>query len=501
MAYRDYRAPGVDVIIERSESTTNVNLTQFLPVFVGTGMTSRSKVIKKSRIKANVTEYPLVTLDWDIVGSFNTQLYSETDFEVKELALHKEIVTGTPITTLVEGTDFEVVNATEMLSVDGKARTVIKILDATKILDTDLYYDVSIEIENSDSDFDLRLVTADDRYYSNDIFGPYELNEDGNTFFNDIAIAAEVAFRTGVEKFFYLEVPRAYGDVASAADIIKALDKIYYKNDAYRIVPLSLDPEVTAALNSFTTALANPLDRREVVAFTGIDPTEIVDMNSLNELIEKVGGLSTALDNKRSVNIFGGSSVELIISSKRYVLPMYFMNVAIASFDTTVGMAEPLSTREINIFSKVNGPRFRPRQWNELAKHGVFIVYQEETSGPVIIRHQLTTKQTDVAEDQEYSIVKNFDAVTKRLRDRMKPYAGRLNVTDGYMERIDASFTSAIEEVKQLGWAREIKVLTPWAVRVVGTGDTARKENRNLVGKFKLVPVYPANNLDIYLVV
>lgn len=501
MAYRDYRSPGVNVIIERQEASTGVNLTEFLPVFVGTGMTSRSRKVKVDRRKADTTNFPEVKIEWSLTGNFNTQLFKETDFTIDELSIHKEIDPDTPITLLVEGEDYEVISVVETMATEGRVKTTIKILDEEKIKDVDLYYDLNINMENTDDDFDLRLITADDRYYAKDIFGPFELKEDGAEFLNDIAIAAEIAFRTGVEKFFYLEVPREYGSIATKADIIASLDKIYYKKDAYRVVPLTLDPDVAHALNGFTTALSNPVDRREIVGFTGVNTSEITDMKDMNELIEVVGGFSEGLDNERIVNVFGGSSVEMIISNKRYVLPMCFVNVAIASYDTTIGMAEPLSTREINIFSKMNGPRFRPRQWDQLARYGVFIIYQAESGGPITIRHQLTTKQSDDAEYQEYSIIKNFDAVTKRIRDRMTPYAGRLNITDGYMERIDASFTGAVEEVKALGWARDITVLVPWSVRVVGTGDTAKKDKRNLVGKFKLDPVYPANNLDIYLVV
>lgn len=501
MAYRDYRSPGVNVVIERQETQGGVNLTEFLPVYVGTGMTSRSRTVSKNQVKANVSEFPLVDLEWEISNNFNSQLFQETDFKVKSVSLHKEIVVGTPITALVKDVDYKVITSAATMSVEGKVRTTIEILDIAKILDTDVIYDFEIDIENTDDDFDLRLITKDDRYYARDIFGPFELSENSATFFNDVAIAAEIAFRIGVEKFLYLEVPREYGATAKKEDIIAALDKIYYNNDAYRIVPLSLDSDVIQALNSFTTSLANPIDKREIVGFGGVNPSDITDMKSMDELIEKVGGLSQGLDNERIMNVFGGTSVEMVISSKRYVLPMHFMNVAIASYDTTIGMAEPLSTREITIFSKLNGPRFRPRQWDMLARHGVFIVHQPETNGPIVIRHQLTSKQSDAAEYQEYSIIKNFDAVTKRMRDRMAPYAGRLNITDGYMERIDATFTSAVEEVKGLGWAREITVLSPWTTRVVGTGDTAVEEKRNLVGKFKLVPVYPANNLDIYLIV
>lgn len=501
MPYRDYQVPGVNVVITRQSTQAVQNVTEFLPVIIGTGVTARSRNIELEAVRASVTDYPEVALEWDIMGNYNAQLYKETDFELLSLSVHKEIETGTPITALVEGVDYEVVETVVNSTSNGKARTVIRILDETKIEKTDLLYDFTIKAENTDQDFDLRLVGSEDQYYAREIFGPTQLQESGAEFYNDIAIAAEILFREGVERFYYMEVPREYGAPATRDEIIQAYDKVYYKDAAYRIIPLTPDMEAGRSLNTFTTALSNPVDRREIVGFTSYDPTELADMNDIDELVEKVGGYSVSLNNKRVVNVFGGNSVEMVIGSTRYVLPFFFMNVAIAALDSVVGMAEPLSTREIRSFSKLNGPRFRPREWDKLARHGVFIVYQRESGGAITVRHQLTTAQSDEAEMQELSMVKNFDAVTKRLRDRLSPYAGPSNVTDGYMERVDATLTSAIEEVKQMGWARELEVITPWSLRAIANSTGAVTEKRNLVAQFKMTPVYPGNNLDLYLVV
>lgn len=501
MPYRDYQAPGVSVIIERQDTAAPNKLVEFLPVFIGNGMTSMSRTIKFNDLTADVRNYPEISFEWAIQNNFNYQLYKETDFIIADLKLHKEVVLGTPLTDLVLGVDYEVVRSANMKSTRSKIETTIKILDTAKITNTDLIFNMNVRLENTKDDFDLRLITADESFYARDIFGPYVLEEDGNTFFNDVAFAAEIAFRTGVQKFFYLEVPRQYGKKATPEEFKEALKLIYYRQDAYRIVPLTDDEDVILALSDLTTNLSNPIDRREIVGFVNMDPTKILDMSDMDELLDSVGMLSEAINNERICQMFGAESVELSIGTKRYTLPMYFLTAAIVALDTMVGMAEPLSTREITIFSKFNGPYFRPRQWNELAKCGVFIVYQPEKDGPITIRHQLTTKQSDAAEYQEYSIIKNFDAVTKRLRDRMKPYAGPMNHGAGYLEKMDATFTGAISEVKELGWAKEITVLQPWSLRTIGNGDNATEERRNLVGKFKLDPVYPANNLDIYLIV
>ena len=496
MPYTDYNAPGVNVIVQRQNSASTNRLTDFLPVFIGTGMTSRSRTVSKEALKANVVNYPDVRLDWNIDGTLNYQIFKETDFVIKKVVVHKE-----EHTVLIEGEDYEVVTAAAMVSNEMQAYTIVKILDEDKIKPTDLIYSIEIGIENTNEDFDLREVLLTDSYYLKEIFGSAILKESDSTFFNDIYFAAKIAFKLEVEKFFYMEVPREYGSPATEEDIIKAMEKIYFKNDAYRIIPLSSSDEVTKALNALTTSLSNPIDRREIVAFTTIDPAQISDIRDIDELVEKVGGLSQSLNNSRTLNIFGGESVEFIDGNERYVLPHYFLAAAIAAYDTVVGMGNPLSLRELTVFSKLNGPKFRPRVWNQLAKYGVFIAYQNDVNEPIILRHQLTTKQSDAPEDQEYSIQKNFDAVTKRMRDRLKPYAGSSNITDGYLEKLDGTLTSVIEEVKELGWAREITVITGWTLKQVGVGSSVTEEKRNLVNRLKMTPVYPANELDVYLLV
>lgn len=501
MAYKDYTAPGVNVIIERQQVQEATETTKFYPVYVGTGLTSLSRKISLTEIEANVSKFPIVTLDFEAIGYFNTQIFKETVFELTKLELNKVDGATNEIVPLVKGTDYEILNAPELDDMDNIVTVTFNVLDTAKVTATDLVFNFELTLTNGDDDFDLRLVAMEDRYYAKDIFGPHVLVEDGKEFFNDVAIAAEISFRTGTPYFYYLEVPRKYGQPATKEEIIKALDKAYYKNNAYRIVALHQDNSVAEAVSSFVTSLSNPVDRRETVAWVNYDVSKIADLNNLSQLEKSVGEFSSQLNNNRVCNVFGGESVELTVGSERLILPMYFMNVAIAAYDTVLGMADPLSTREISVFSKLNGPRFRPRQWDRLARYGVWIVYQNDESDPIIIRHQLTTAQSANAEDQEYSIVKNFDAVTKRFRDRLKPYAGQYNITDGYLERVDGTMTSAIEEVKAEGLAREITVASPWALRKVGSGANAVEEKRNLVSKWNMTPVYPANNLDVYLLI
>lgn len=492
---QQYSAPGVDVIIERSQVETQSAETEFYNVYVGTGITSRNRNIEKRGIKADTSAFPIVSLQFDMLGEINTDLFNKMSFKVGQAVVKRAAVPEgeEPEITLDPDTDYRVSQQVTFSAVDSMANVKLEIINPS-VTANDLIYTLSMQAITSDQDFDLRAIGAEDRFFSKEMFGPIVLEEDGETFYNDIAIASEMAFRMEVPRFYYLEVPRDYGRPPTADEFRKALDKIYFHSDAYRIVPLSSDPEVISAVNQFVSGVSNPVDRRETVSFISYDTNKITDLDSITELVEKVGGYSESLNNKRICNVFGGESVDMLINGQLYVLPDYYIAAAVASLDGVVGRVDPLSLREIDVFEKINGPKFRPKQWDLLAKKGVLIVMQDNEKVPAVIRHQLTTSKSGNAADQEYSVVKNFDVVVKKIRDRFSVYAGRYNIEAGYTERLEGTMATVRQEILEEKLAQDLTVITGWSQREGGDG-------RNLVTRLKLSPVFPANDLDVYLII
>jgi hypothetical protein len=384
-------------------------------------------------------------------------------------------------------------------------------------------FSLEISLDNTVDDFEPRLVILNDRFNVTDIFGPYELKEPttsdpNNVVRNDLAIAAEIAFRSNVPGFYYLEVPRNYGQSAPAANFNDDLiEKIFYKRNIYRVVPLVSDDGVNgigSRIKNFVEVASDPTqnDRREMVAFmsrdlSSVSPAQLNDINFLSDdTNDSVAKLSIDLNSSRVCNVFGAKTVDITIGTTTYTLPEYFLNVAVASLDSEVGMSNSISQRTISagtpasIFRNAVTPRFRANKWNQLAEHGVMIVQRDDVVDPLTIRHQLTTEQTDNVLEQEYSIVKSLDAIAKGLRDRMSGYAGRTVIDSTLIEKLNGSLDLAIADMVLLGYCREINVLSSWTTAPYAGYDES-DNRRSLIVKLQVIPAYPANNLEIFLII
>lgn len=503
MPYNEYRDPGVTVTLERLATPQASGRTQFLPVFIGTGSTSRNRVESLTRIKGNYSGYPVVSFDYDIVG--NVDMFKETDFSLTDFRLHKEIEAGEPVTPLVLGTDYEIVEVVALRESSSTYRSTIRILDEDKVTPADLYYDFKLNLENTNEDFVPRLLTRDQQYQTDLFLGPKMLEENGVKFRNDIAIAAEIAFRLNVQEFYYLEVPRDFGTQPTKSDFQKVIEELYFVEDIYRAVPLTYDLDIIRLVASFATSVANPNDKRQMIAFTATDPALVTDKNDILSWIEAAGLQSESFNNARTFNVAGVNEIELTLDGVRHNLPLYFLAAAVAAFDTVSGMNKPISTEVLDVFTSVKSPRFRPKVWGRLARYGVFVCYKDMTPGSngIVIHHQLSTAQSDSEKDQELSVIKNVDAATVRMRDWFKPYAGRVNIDDELLVKMNATMAQAIEDItKKEKFMTTLTVVTPWQKRTVqNTTNGVTESKTSLVTRLTGEPASPANNLDIILAI
>ena len=92
---------------------------------------------------------------------------------------------------------------------------------------------------------------------------------------------------------------------------------------------------------------------------------------------------------------------------------------------------------------------FSNTQLDIIATGGTYIVVQDVVDAPVFARHQLSTDVSQL-EKRELSITKAVDFTAKFFRTSLRPYIGKFNITDIYLEQLravaDGILTKLIED-------------------------------------------------------
>ncbi|KKN70494.1 hypothetical protein LCGC14_0430720 [marine sediment metagenome] len=119
------------------------------------------------------------------------------------------------------------------------------------------------------------------------------------------------------------------------------------------------------------------------------------------------------------------------------VLPGYFLGSMIAGMVPGNDPEQPFTN--FNIIGAIglrNSNRyFSDTQLDTVATGGTYIVVQDAVDGPVSSRHQLSTNVLTI-ETRELSITKVVDFTAKFLRGALRPYIGKFNITDIYLEQL-----------------------------------------------------------------
>lgn len=126
------------------------------------------------------------------------------------------------------------------------------------------------------------------------------------------------------------------------------------------------------------------------------------------------------------------------------LVPGYYQGCIISGMIANYAPQQPftnLPMTGIVGLRKSNG-YFTPFQLDTIATGGVYIIVQDVATAPVYSRHQLST-DVSIIEKRELSITKDVDYIAKFVRDTLRPYIGKYNITKVYLEMV-ASITQGL---------------------------------------------------------
>lgn len=207
-------------------------------------------------------------------------------------------------------------------------------------------------------------------------------------------------------------------------------------------------------------------------------------------LAEIAGGV-TGYQNKR-LYFVQPEKVGIDLGGVEQLVPGYYACAADAARVGQLGPAQPFTNLPYVGFSRVVGSsdKFSENQMATAAAGGVWWIVQDTPGGSLASRHQLSTDLTSL-KTRELSIVKSVDYVAKIMRDNIKRFIGRNNITQQLLEVLGVSLGAALNS-------------TVGSVVASASVDSISQDPSNpdtVVVEVSVTPFYPCNRIKITIFV
>jgi hypothetical protein len=208
----------------------------------------------------------------------------------------------------------------------------------------------------------------------------------------------------------------------------------------------------------------------DLVEFTYTDDSEKTDFKTQDELdgvtTLQTGNVTRVVDGFYLAAAIGGQ-----VAGEESEQPFTNLNI--------VG---PVGLRNSNKY-------FTETQLDIIATGGTYIVIQEIDNGPTFSRHQLST-DISLIEKRELSVTKNVDFISKFMRNQLRPYIGKFNITDIYLEQLRSVVSAILASLKSDG-----KIITGTIV----TLEQSTTQSDTVLLEIDILVPFPANFIRVTL--
>lgn len=207
-------------------------------------------------------------------------------------------------------------------------------------------------------------------------------------------------------------------------------------------------------------------------------------------LAEIAGGVS-GYQNKR-LYFIQPEKVGIEVSGVEQLVPGYYACAADAARVGQLSPAQPFTNLPYVGFSRVVGSsdKFSENQMATAAAGGVWWIVQDTPGGSLVSRHQLSTDLTSL-KTRELSIIKSVDYVAKIMRDNIKRFIGRNNITQQLLEVLGVSLGATLNSI--IG-----SVVASASVESI-VQDPANPDS--VAVEVSITPFYPCNKIKITIFV
>lgn len=350
-----------------------------------------------------------------------------------------------------------------------------------------------VNTDNTPEQFKPRLVNLLEDV--NSLYGGVTMYTDHTgqtTTINKVGLGLYLAKLNGAGLVYGLQVPYSTGKAApdqfDYAESISALQGI---QNAYRIVPMDLDNNITHLLINHVNQMSSPEEKSERRLFAGYQDNNQV--KSFADLQKMVGEFAKNIRNER-VGIVSTYDVTIVLPDGTIVSPpdggsAPYICAALAGAESALPIYQSLTRASISGFDKLSERvNLLRSQKNMLAEYGLILLEQPSGIGSAItIRHGLTTNM-DTIQTRENSIITIKDYTGKLLRSALDKYLGKENITFESLVRMRATIDSVLDSLIQS------KII------VAGDVDSLQQASNSpdsVILSVKILPPYPCNYINI----
>jgi len=222
------------------------------------------------------------------------------------------------------------------------------------------------------------------------------------------------------------------------------------------------------------------------------------------EQAQYIADYSKAFSNRRVFNVWpdvgqieyeddrtGDDTFDTTSANKTGNLPGYYQGCIVSGMITFYPPQQPFTNVPVTglIGLEHSNEYFNPSQLDIIATGGTYIFVQDTPTAPCYCRHQLSTDVT-LIEKRELSITKDVDWVSKFIRNQLRPYIGKYNITTIYLEMLSTVVHGLLREFTENGQLMN--------ANLVSLEQSTDQPDTVLVTIDILVP-YPANYIRVTL--
>lgn len=174
------------------------------------------------------------------------------------------------------------------------------------------------------------------------------------------------------------------------------------------------------------------------------------------------------------------------------IKPGYYMSAFIAGRKAELAPSQPFTNLTMGYSTQLyySNTYFKPTYLDVMAEGGNWIMVQDTTESLPYSRHQMTTDVTSI-ETQEFSITTAIDWFAKFIRNQLRPFIGRFNITSNYLAQLKTVGNAVIKKtVKDFGYLAGAKILKIYQ-------STTQPDEVYM--DLDIDVLYPANNIRVRL--